>query len=1051
MTYSNPFPGLRSFEPEEEHLFFGRETQVDELLARLERTRFLAVVGSSGSGKSSIVRSGVIPALHGGYMVGAGSSWRIAVLRPGDDPIANLTEALDAPEILGDDDTPPEIRRGLLGATLGRGSRGLAEAVRSARLPEWENLLLVVDQFEELFRFKRSIKKASSDEAAAFVKLLLAASASPEIRLYTVLTMRSDFLGNCVEFQGLPEAINQGLYLVPRMDREERRAAIGGPVAVAGAGIAPRLVTRLLNDVGDSMDQLPILQHALMRTWDHWQTHHGEDEGLDLRHYEAVGTLAEALSLHAEEIYAELPSDRHRQCCEKLFKALTEKGEEGKGIRRPTPVAEVAALSGFELGEVIEVVEHFRAPGRSFLMPPVGVPIGPETILDISHESLMRVWKRLSQWVDDEAQAAQLYRRLARAAERHQAGRGGLWRGPDLQMALRWQEQNEPTAAWAERYHPAFERSMIFLELGREEREREVGRKERAQRRKLQRARRVAYGLGGLLLLALAAFLYAGIQTLEARSARQQAESERRIAEQQEQLAVRERELAEIARRQAETQRAKAEVAQDEALSQKERADRERLEALRQKEEAEIARRAAITAQLKAEEARTAAEEAEDQARVAQRQAEDNEERAETSEAKTRELRLVEVARRLAIQAQRLVEDGRAESAALAARQSWLFERKTLPGAQTSAEIDAALRRSLEALGEGGDQVLAEHDEAVRAAAWSPRGDRAATAGDDGQVRLFDPGDEGEGARELDRAFLTTPLRALTWSADGSRLALGGLDGSLYLFAAGDSLEPIGERRPAEGERAVTGLAFEPAGERLLVGRRGGEAELAALPGLDRQVILASGLGERVTAVAWGAEGLAAAGDEGEVRVWSGGGAEPRRLAAGAAVTSLAFSPDGRLAAGTRDGPILIWADPAAEPQRLLGHLSSVTALSFGSDGGLLLSSSVDQTLKLWDLGDDRTEPRTLAGHAGWVWDAELDPGASHVLSASADRSARVWDLETDHLAERVCEIVGRNLSREEWAELLPADLSYQETCGGEGGSPPPATNAANRPRRPSR
>ncbi|MFP5285725.1 MAG: ATP-binding protein, partial [Thermoanaerobaculia bacterium] len=323
-TVFNPFPGLRSFEAEEEHLFFGRERQVDELLGRLRRTRFLSVVGTSGSGKSSLVRSGLIPSLHGGFMVAAGSSWRVAVLRPGDDPIGNLAAALDAPEVLGGDPELAGFNRSLLATTLHRSARGLAECVLQARIPRHDNLLVIVDQFEELFRFRRNARiKDSGEAAAAFVRLLLEGASQEEAPVYVVLTMRSDFLGNCTELPGLAEAVNDGQYLVPRMTREERRLAITGPIAVGGGTISPRLVLRLLNDVGDDPDQLPILQHALMRTWDCWERDHAEGEPLDLRHYEAIGTMREALSLHAEEAFQELGTERQRKIAESLFKALT--------------------------------------------------------------------------------------------------------------------------------------------------------------------------------------------------------------------------------------------------------------------------------------------------------------------------------------------------------------------------------------------------------------------------------------------------------------------------------------------------------------------------------------------------------------------------------------------------------------------------------------------------------------------------------------------------------------------------------------------------------
>ena len=155
--------------------------------------------------------------------------------------------------------------------------------------------------------------------------------------------MRSDFLGDCTVFRGLPEAINQGQYLIPRMSREERKLAITGPIAVAGVNIFSRLATKLLNDVGESPDHLPILQHALMRTFNAWKSNGQFKEEIDLAHYEAIGTMDSALSLHAEEAFSKL-DDKQKQICEALFKALTEKGETGRGIRRPTKLAVISRI-----------------------------------------------------------------------------------------------------------------------------------------------------------------------------------------------------------------------------------------------------------------------------------------------------------------------------------------------------------------------------------------------------------------------------------------------------------------------------------------------------------------------------------------------------------------------------------------------------------------------------------------------------------------------------------------------------------------------------------
>ncbi len=461
MRRTNPFPGLRPFEANESHVFFGREAAIDDLLGKLRNNRFIAVVGTSGSGKSSLVRAGMLPDLYGGAMTSAGSNWRVAVLRPGDAPIIALTEALAMPAVLG----AAEMDAAIVEVVLRRGALGLVEVTRQARMADDENLLIVVDQFEELFRFGDSADKLQySDEAAAFVKLLLEASRQESLPVYIVITMRSEYLGDCTRFRDLPEALNAGQYLIPRMTRDQRSKAITGPIAVGGAVIAPRLLQRLLNDVGDNPDQLPIMQHAMMRTWDHWAAESNPDEPIDIPHYEATGGMNDALSRHADEAYDELPDDKTKILAERLFKRLTSKGTDNREIRFPARVGDLCLITGAKLEQIVDIVDVFRREGRSFLMPPPDVVLSSDTLVDISHESLIRIWTRLNKWVEEEAHSARIYRRLAETAALHGTGQAGLWRDPDLQIALAWRARNRPSGTWAARYHEGFKEAMAFLD-----------------------------------------------------------------------------------------------------------------------------------------------------------------------------------------------------------------------------------------------------------------------------------------------------------------------------------------------------------------------------------------------------------------------------------------------------------------------------------------------------------------------------------------------------------------------------------------------------------
>lgn len=554
-----PYPGLRPFKREEADIFFGRDKQIDQLLEKLSRARFLAVVGPSGCGKSSLVRAGMMAALETGFMEGVGARWRTAEMRPGSRPMARLAKALMAKSALGaarvSEDPKPEKNleeRAFVEAVLRRGPLGLVEVLRETPLdkprtpPEQRtNLLILVDQFEEIFRYR---EQSGVDEAEAFVALLLATKEQREFPIYVVITMRSDFLGHCARFPGLPEAINESEFLTPRMEREERTEAIVGPAELFDGEVEPALVNRLLNDSGSDPNQLPLLQHVLMRIWTRagGAARAAESSGevprgpvITFKDYEEAGGLAKALSNDADEAYNEL-NEAQKRIAEVMFKALCERSAGGPDVRRLVRVDAVAAVAGVSPEEVKAVVEVFRAPGRSFLMPELDVELKPETVLDISHESLISHWARLKKWVKEEAEAAEQYRRLEETASRWKKGRAGLWDTPDLELALKWKEEQKASAAisstseaerllgkWAERYGKEFTLAMEFLDRSEAKQKERIAERLEKERR-LKRTRRWAIAASliatGLAAVGWSMFIHANNMRQQADKAREQSD-----------------------------------------------------------------------------------------------------------------------------------------------------------------------------------------------------------------------------------------------------------------------------------------------------------------------------------------------------------------------------------------------------------------------------------------------------------------------------------------------------------------------------------------------
>lgn len=1028
----HPFPGLRPFEPDEDHLFFGREQQIDKLLRRLRTTRFLAILGTSGCGKSSLVRSGLIPSLYGGAMTRAGSSWRIAILRPGDDPIGNLAAALDAPEALGEE--PREsggdgLSRSLFETTLRASKQGLVECVRQSRIPPRDNVLVLVDQFEELFRFKASRREQGRDEAVAFIKLLLAAAAS-EATVYVALTMRSDFIGNCLELPELPEAINEGLYLVPRMTRDELRAAITGPVAVGGAAIAPRLVSRLLNDVGDDPDQLPILQHALMRTWDRWDEDHEPAEPLDLRHYEAIGTMKEALSRHAEEALGEL-DEQGRSLAETLFRALTELGADGKGTRRPVRLAEVCALTGGGADEVAAVAERFRQPGRSFLMPPASVELRPDSVLDLSHESLMRIWERLHRWAEEEGQSAQIYLGLARAAERHESGASALWRDPELQIALNWRRQQHPTEAWAIRYDPSFERALRFLDASAAERDQEHTEREKSRRRKLRQARTLTIVFATVALGLLALGVYAFSQKAKAEAALRRVNQQNREIQEKNESLEREKRRADAQRREALRQKTVADQERGKAEQQTRLTEEQRRIADGQKQRAETEELQARASEATANAARLETEGRRSEAVQERERADRLRTAAEESERETKRLGRLSFARALSLQLLRPQPDDQRELSALLALQVFQLNRQN-GGEPQDPDLFNALRA---ALGRLRPEPVLRLQDAVRAATFVGDGSTLVAGSEDGKLLRFD-------LRKPDTPEIvgtsTRGLRSLAVSTDGTLLAVGTADGGLRTWSLRQPGSPA--RELAAGGSVLAALAFQPRTHRLASGDQGGLVRLWDLDHPDAPALRLDAAGRRVTSLAFSpdgrllAAGLAQGSAQGGALLWeiAAPQAPPQPACSGKDVRSVAFSPDGKLlSCGGGRGEIVLWSPATGSAAASLpGHLSSVNALSFDPKGDALVSASSDGTVRRWDIRRPGTPPITLSGHESWVWTVSFSPAGDRIVSGGSDKTVRIWAATTERLADEICRQVTRRLTPEEWERAMPADLPFDNQRG---------------------
>lgn len=1021
----NPFPGLRPFTIDECHLFFGREGQADEILVKLAEHRFITVLGYSGSGKSSLMYCGLVPVLYGGFMTQTGPNWNAVMSRPGASPIANLTESIVDNLVSHGriEESDRELQSAVISSVLRSGPDGLVEVSRYLQNQMGENIFYLIDQFEELLRFRQaSATLDAHDEAQLYVNLILNAVTQTRVPIYVALTMRSDFIGNCSVFPRLTDLINRSNYLVPQMTREQKKMVIEGPVAVAGGRISQRLVKRLLSDMGNDQDQLPILQHVLMRTWDYWVANREGNEPMDLRHYQAVGRIEEALSLHANEAYDELTT-REKEIAEVLFKTITEKNQDNKGMRRPGRLGLIAQLAEAEEEDVIRVVEHFRKVGRSFLMPGANVQLTADSMIELSHESLMRIWKRLNAWVEEEFESAQMYKRLSEAAAMYQVGKTGLWRPPDLQLALNWQKKQKPTREWAQRYDEAFERAIVFLDTSRITYEAELKNQEMMQRRVLRRTRGFAVFMGAGFIVAVVFFLLSYMQKLRA-------DNQTQLALEQTAIAQEERLRAESQQRYAEQQAALAKARGDSLAAR----ERDLLVALNQAEQARIRMEQAF---LESDSLRKVAEIEREKANEERRDAQYQRSLAEKNFLEAKRQYFLALGQSLA--AKSVQEDDDPDLAGLLAMQGYHFHRR-YDGRRYDPYIYEGLYSSLTKVnGLSYNAIKAQGPPHVhiKSLVMSQRVDGFYTAGTDGRIMK---------GSLLDRTSLQTPYsnpypsKVIALSSDENFIVNGSDSSFVQVYdVRNNSGKPTKIIRNLPGR--TNDIAFIPGKLVFIVASSGNTLTEVDLNTGETRLLLALPFELKSIDISPKGDMLAGASWAGTVVLVNLQNNSYSTLVDdnNARMLSVRFTPSGGgLAYGGEDkkstrGFVRLYDFQTRDTRTFSGHRAGVNDIEFSPDGELMASAGSDRRLLMWVLRNPGDLPITMQNNAGFVWDIAFTSQSDYLVAACSNSEVRVWPTDPSLLAARICPQLKRNMTQDEWEKYVGRleDIPFESTCVG--------------------
>ena len=940
-----PYKGLIYFDEADAGWFFGRDLVIARLNEAIQSQRFLAVIGASGSGKSSVVRAGLVPALKH-----SGGHWQIHVLTPGAHPLESLAveltrdsqSASTTVNLMDDLRSDPRCLHIVV-------QKQVADAKLTPRL------LLVVDQFEELFTLCRD-----AEERQAFVDNLLYAVQSEGGAVSVLIALRADFYQHLAEYSGLRTLFAKQQEYIGAMSAEELRQAIEEPAKRGGWEFSPGLVDLILYDIGASEGHqpepgaLPLLSHALLETWNRRR-----GNLLNLRAYSEAGGVRGAIARTAENVYKRELTPSQQEIARNIFLRLTELGEGTQDTRRRVSILELIPPAPYGDPQQVEEVLVKLADAR--------LVTTSEGTAEVAHEALIREWSTLREWLSQDREGLRVHRRLTEATQEWELMEhdpGSLYRGARLAQALEWSENN-PRQMNAQ--------ELTFLAASREASERDMLEREAQRQRELEAAQKLAETqttaarkLRGRAWLLAGAMALALILATAALFLGNQASQRANLA----------------------TSRELANAATNNLSIDPERSVLLSLEALKKADSLE-ARNALHQALPELHLLRSFL--AHDSAVTAVTYSPDGKFLASAS-------------------ADRSVKIWNTQTGDLL--QTIQFEKDTWDVAFSPDGKILAISTYTQTVGvdpESGQQLFSlkgkevgwttGYDLGASRLAFSPDGKLLAVANMDGHPVVWDL------ATQKIILILTghaAMIRFIDFSPDGNLLATGSDDGTVRVWDAESGQQVIAL---AQSTTSWYGVHFSPDGLRLAAVNEGSALKVWQVDGWIELMSLTRPEAGGFRNLAWSPDGktIATASYDGVTRIWDAASGQELLNLPGhiSTVLDVDFSPDGsRLVTCGIDKTIKTWDTGLGKELLTIKADSDNVRLAYNPDGSQLATVGVSGTPAIWDAVSGkllRTLPATNPPHT--LLSIAYNPDGTRLAAGSADGNVTMWDLENDHIA----------------------------------------------------